>query len=393
MEYPKVHLKPGKGEAIKRYHPWVFSGAVAEVENEPPEGSLVRVIDSAGQDRGLGHIEYGSIRVRLLHFGPVEIGPDFWRNKLQAALTLRQTLGLHSDPQTNMYRLVHGEGDGLPGLIIDRYGSLAVLQCHTVGMYLVREEIAGLLVELMDGKIEAVYDKSAKTLPFKAKVEPEDGYITGSGTEWPCKEFGLSYLINPGEGQKTGFFVDQRLHRRMIETYAAGRRVLNLYAYSGGFSLSALRAGAQEVISVDSARHAIESAEANVKQNFPDAAHTAVVADVPKYLQQMDTRADLIVLDPPAFAKHRKVRPRALKGYRRINQAAFERLAPGGILFTFSCSQAITRQDFREAVFTAAAYARRKVRILHQLSQPPDHPVGLFHPEGEYLKGLVLYVE
>lgn len=390
--YKQVYLRRGKEESLLRFHPWIFSGAIHHTDDGVQEGDIVRVISTEGASMAVGHYQQGSIAVRVLSFADVPIDAAFWQQRLRSALTLRQALLLADSPQGNAYRLVHGEGDALPGLIIDVYGPTAVMQAHSIGMHRCRHDIAQALLKVMDGRIANVYYKSETTLPF---IETAAGFICGSSTDDTATENGLRFHVDWLKGQKTGFFVDQRENRALLERYAHGRRVLNMFCYTGGFSFYAMRGGAQCVHSVDSSAKAIELTKANVALNFPgDTRHEAFCDDAFRFLQQQEHAAyDLIVLDPPAFAKHRAALHNALKGYIRLNMKAMEKIAPGGILFTFSCSQVVTKDHFRNAVFTAAAQARRSVRILHQLHQPADHPVSIFHPEGEYLKGLVVYVE
>ena len=395
MSYKRVYLKPGKEESLKRFHPWIFSGAIARVEGEPEEGEVVDVYTSQKEFIACGHFQIGSIAVRVLSFIQETIDRAFWVRRLTCAKEVRKALGLMNNPQTNTYRLVHGEGDNLPGLIMDVYGKTAVMQAHSAGMHLDRMEIADALTEVMEGVIENIYYKSESTLPFKADLlAREDGFIKGGSAENVAMENGLKFHVDWLKGQKTGFFVDQRENRRLLEQYAAGRNVLNMFCYTGGFSFYAMRGGAKLVHSVDSSAKAIDLTNENVRLNFPDAPrHQAFAEDAFKFLDRMGDQYDLIILDPPAFAKHRDALRNALRGYTKLNAKAFEKIRPGGILFTFSCSQVVTKDNFRNAVFTAAAQAGRSVRILHQLTQPGDHPVNIYHPEGEYLKGLVLYVE
>ena len=394
MIYKKVFLKPGKEESLKRFHPWVFSGAIHHLEGEPEEGEIVDVYTSKKEFIACGHFQIGSIAVRVLSFVQEEIGYDYWKQRLEVAYRMRQALGLAENPQNNTYRLVHGEGDNLPGLIIDVYGKTAVMQAHSAGMHVDRMMIANALSEVMGGKIENIYYKSETTLPYKADLGPENGFIKGGSPENVAMEYGLKFHVDWLKGQKTGFFVDQRENRHLLEQYAKGRNVLNMFCYTGGFSFYAMRGGANLVHSVDSSSKAIDLTNQNVELNFPgDARHQAFAEDAFKYLDRMGDHYDLIILDPPAFAKHRDALRNALRGYSKLNAKAFEKIKPGGILFTFSCSQVVDKKDFRNAVFTAAAQSGRKVRILHQLTQPADHPVNIYHPEGEYLKGLVLYVE
>ena len=394
MSYKKLYLKPGKEESLKRFHPWVFSGAIARVEGEPEEGEIVDVYTSKKEFIACGHFQIGSIAVRVLSFRQEEIGRDFWKHRLEVALDLRRSLGLVDNPANNTYRLVHGEGDNLPGLIIDVYGQTAVMQAHSAGMHVDRMEIAEALSEVMGDIVKHIYYKSETTLPFKADLGPENGFIKGGSPENIALENGLKFHVDWLKGQKTGFFVDQRENRHLLERYSKGRNVLNMFCYTGGFSFYAMRGGANLVHSVDSSAKAIDLTNQNVELNFPgDERHQAFAEDAFKYLDRMGDQYDLIILDPPAFAKHRDALRNALRGYSKLNAKAFEKIKSGGILFTFSCSQVVDKKDFRNAVFTAAAQSGRSVRILHQLTQPGDHPVNIYHPEGEYLKGLVLYVE
>lgn len=394
--YSRIILRKGKEESLKRYHPWVFSGAIARVEGEEiQEGDKAEVYSAEGEFLGVGHAQIGSITVRILSFKPEIIDLDFYRRRIQEALVLRKNLNLLRD-DNDTFRLIHGEGDFLSGLIVDIYGDTAVMQAHSPGMHLDREIIAEAIQKECSDFIKNIYYKSESTLPFKAELEPQDGYLLGKKgrKRAVAQENGLRFYPDWEEGQKTGFFIDQRENRALVERYAAGKRVLNMFCYTGGFSLYALRAGAKEVVSVDSSEKAIALTQQNVELNFgKKAPHQAVVCDAFEYLQQNGHNFDLIILDPPAFAKHHNVLRQALQGYRRLNAIGFKNIAPGGMLFTFSCSQAVSRQDFRLAVFSAAAQSGREVRIVHQLSQPADHPVNLYHPEGEYLKGLVLAVE
>ena len=391
--YKNIYLKPGKDSSLRRFHPWVYSGAIAKIENGIEEGDIVRVIDAGGLFMAVGHYEYGSIAVRVLSFEDEEINDSFWFHRLANALTMRRNIGVISE-NNDTFRLVHGEGDVLPGLIIDIYGHTAVMQAHSVGMHRNRKEIVNALVKLMGEKLQGVYYKSEGTLPYQADLESEYGYLYGSECSNVALEYGLHFQIDWIKGQKTGFFIDQRENRRLLERYAKDRTVLNMFCYTGGFSVYALRGGARKVTSVDSSARAIEITDGNVEANFPDCKnHQSVVEDAFKYLSAMDNSNDLIILDPPAFAKHKDAIHNALKGYTRLNAKAFEKIKAGGILFTFSCSQAVNKDQFRLAVFTAAAQSHRYVRILHQLHQPADHPINIYHPEGEYLKGLVLYVE
>ena len=390
MSYKKVFLKPGKEESLKRFHPWVFSGAIARVEGEPEEGEVVDVYTSKKEFIACGHFQIGSIAVRVLSFRQEPIDHAFWVRRLQVAKDLRCALGVLGNPQNNTYRLVHGEGDNLPGLIIDVYDHTAVMQAHSAGMHLDRMAVAEALEEVMGDVIQHIYYKSETTLPFKADLlATENGFLKGGSPENVAMENGLKFHVDWLKGQKTGFFVDQRENRALLERYAKGRNVLNMFCYTGGFSFYAMRGGANLVHSVDSSAKAIDLTNENVSLNFPgDTRHQAFAEDA-----FMGDQYDLIILAPPAFAKHRDALRNALRGYTKLNAKAFEKIRPGGILFTFSCSQVVNKQDFRNAVFTAAAQSGRSVRILHQLTQPGDHPVNIYHPEGEYLKGLVLYVE
>lgn len=389
-----IILKRGKEESLLRFHPWVFSGAIAHLPEELEEGETVRVEASDGRPLGVGHYEIGSIAVRMLDSSERMIDSDFYAERLSQAWELRRKLGLIR-PDNSTFRLVHGEGDFLPGCVVDIYGNTAVLQAHSPGMHFARDIIARELTRLPDAGIRNVYYKSETTLPFKARLDPVNDYIIGGFDTNIAVENGLKFNIDWLKGQKTGFFVDQRDNRSLLQKYSHGAKVLNMFCYTGGFSVYAMRGGAQLVHSVDSSAKAITLTDANIELNFPgDERHKSYAEDAFKFLGRMEKGTyDLVVLDPPAFAKHRSAIRNAMIGYRRLNAAAFEKIAPGGILFTFSCSQAISKEQFRLAVFTAAAMSGRRVRILHQLTQPADHPVNIYHPEGEYLKGLVLYVE
>ena len=394
MTYKKITLRRGKEESLKRFHPWVFSGAIATADDTIEEGDIVSVFAADGTHIGNGHYQVGSIMVRILAWGDTAIDDDFYAERLAQAWRVRQALGLMR-PDNNSYRLVHGEGDFLPGLVIDIYGNTAVIQAHSPGMHFARKSIARALVDLPGANIINVYYKSETTLPFKAHLDPENQYLIGEFDTDVAMENGLRFHVDWLRGQKTGFFVDQRENRALLERYSAGRRVLNMFCYTGGFSFYAMRGGAQLVHSVDSSGKAVSLTQRNVDLNYPgDERHRAFAQDAFDYLDQMATDAyDLIILDPPAFAKHKSALKNALIGYRRLNAKALKKIQSGGILFTFSCSQAVSKEQFRLAVFSAAAQSRRKVRILHQLTQPADHPINIYHPEGEYLKGLVLYVE
>ena len=388
-------LRKGKDESLKRFHPWIFSGAVHHLEGDPKEGDIVEVLNSEGRFIALGHWQVGSIAVRVLTFNRQKIDVGFWKKRLATALDVRRSIGVAGTPLNNMYRLVHGEGDNMPGLVIDIYGENAVMQAHSVGMHISRMQIAEALKDVMCDSLKAIYYKSETTLPFKASLGQENGFILGESNDNVAIENGLKFHIDWLKGQKTGFFVDQRENRALLEKYSQGRKVLNMFCYTGGFSVYAMRGGAESVHSVDSSAKAVDLVNANMELNFPgDSRHKAFAEDAFRFLDEMKEGAyDLIILDPPAFAKHKDALKNALRGYTKLNVKAFEKLPAGGILFTFSCSQAVNKDQFRMAVFTAAAMAKRKVRILHQLHQPADHPINIYHPEGEYLKGLVLYVE
>lgn len=393
-KYKKVYLRKGKEQSLDRFHPWVFSGAIAHVDDGVDDGEVVNVFSSDGRFIAVGHYQIGSISVRVLSFDDCDIDSKFWSASLKGALEMRIALGLADSSAGDTYRLVHGEGDFLPGLVIDVYGKTAVMQAHSVGMHMMRNDIARELMAVMGGRIDNIYYKSETTLPFKAELGQEDGFICGGSADNVAVENGLKFYVDWLKGQKTGFFIDQRDNRSLLEHYSAGRNVLNMFCYTGGFSVYAMRGGAASVHSVDSSAKAIELTEKNVELNFPShERHAAYCEDAFKYLDKVADKYNLIILDPPAFAKHRGALHNALKGYTRLNAKALEKIQPGGILFTFSCSQVVTKDNFRNAVFTAATVARRKVRILHQLHQPADHPINIYHPEGEYLKGLVLYVE
>lgn len=389
-----LRLRRGKEESLDRFHPWVFSGALVAMPENVDEGDLVYVVAADGRRIGTGHFQIGSIAVRMLTFGDEVIDDEFYRRRLEEALRLRRALGLIR-PDNDAYRLVHGEGDFLPGLVVDVYGPTAVLQAHSPGMHFARDIIARQLVALPDTGIRNVYYKSETTLPYKAHLDPQNQYIIGSAENDIAVENGLRFRIDWLRGQKTGFFVDQRDNRSLLEHYSHGRKVLNMFCYTGGFSVYAMRGGATQVTSVDSSAKAITLTDANIELNFPvDNRHRSVAEDAFRFLDNMESNAyDLIILDPPAFAKHRSALRNALRGYQKLNAKAFEKISSGGIIFTFSCSQAVNKEQFRLAVFSAAAQTGRKVRILHQLTQPADHPVNIYHPEGEYLKGLILYVE
>ncbi|MBQ5913501.1 MAG: class I SAM-dependent rRNA methyltransferase [Alistipes sp.] len=395
----KIYLRRGKEESLLRRHPWIFSGAIERVEckDEIKEGEIVEVYTKAGDFIARGHYQIGSIAVRVLTFEKDEkIDQEWWNKRIAIAHDVRRSLSLTENEKTNCYRLIHGEGDSLPGLVVDVYDTTAVVQCHSVGMYLSRMAIAEAVRNTYGERITAIYDKSSQTVPFKAGLNAVDGYIWGSSDHKShvVYENGEKFLVNWEEGQKTGFFLDQRQNRELVKHYAKGRTVLNTFCYTGGFSVYAASGGALEVCSVDASERAVKLAEENMRLNFgPEYKHEAVAADAVEYIKQIGNKYDLIILDPPAFAKHHKVLGNAMQGYKRINARALSQIKSGGILFTFSCSQAVSKELFRTTVFSAAAIAGRKVRILHQLTQPADHPINIYHPEGEYLKGLVLYVE
>ena len=415
--YKQIQLRRGKDESLRRFHPWVFSGAIYRMDEGIEEGEVVRVMTEKGEFIAIGHYQQGSIAVRVLTFRDVEINEEFWQSRLRSALLMRQAIGIADNPDNNTYRLVHGEGDLLPGLVIDVYGQTAVMQAHSIGMHLCRKQIAQALAIVMESRVMNIYYKSETTLPFMLTDDQhhvskfsdqglKNGFLLGGSDENIATENGLKFRVDWLKGQKTGYFVDQRENRSLLERYAHGKRVLNMFCYTGGFSFYAMRGGAELVHSVDSSAKAIELTNQNVELNFPgDPRHQAFCEDAFKFLEGIGQHPspvsnlqtlpsyNLIILDPPAFAKHRGALHNALKGYTRLNQKAFEKIEAGGILFTFSCSQVVTKDYFRNAVFTAAALAKRKVRILHQLHQPADHPINIYHPEGEYLKGLVLYVE
>ncbi len=394
MKLNKLYLKEKKEESVRRYHPWIFSGAIDRADGAPQEGELVEVYDSRGNFLAIGHCQIGTIAVRILTFTNEPIDHAFWCNRFRKAYQLRNRLGLITDTN-NTYRLVHGEGDGMPGLIADMYAGTVVMQAHSVGMHLIREELVSALSEVLGEELRHVYYKSETTLPFKAELEAENGYLKGGeNVSAIALENGLKFRIDWLKGQKTGFFVDQRDSRSLLERYAGERKVLNMFCYTGGFSCYALRGNARTVHSVDSSSKAVSITDENVALNFPgDTRHTSFTDDAFRFMEKMEDDYDLIVLDPPAFAKHRNQLKNALRGYQKLNAAAFSKIKPGGILFTFSCSQVVTKENFRLAIFSAAAQSKRSVRILHQITQSPDHPIDIYHPEGEYIKGLVLYVE
>lgn len=392
--FAKVILKPGKEQSVMRLHPWIFSGAIRRIDGSPAEGDVVEVFSNEGEYLASGHYQIGSITVRIFSFRQVNPDYDFWKEKILNAYNLRKSLNLTDNTETNVYRLVHGEGDGAPGLIIDYYNGLVVMQMHSVGMYRIRETIARVIQELYGPNLMAIYDKSESTVPFKANLGAKNSFLYGNQPEMDICETGCLFHIDAVTGQKTGFFIDQRENRQLLTRYVRDRQVLNVFCYTGGFSVYALRAGAALVHSVDSSIQAMELTSKNVQLNgFNDEQHLSITTDAFSFLNNIRDAYDVIILDPPAFAKHQDALNNALQGYKRLNAKAIEQIRPGGILFTFSCSQVVTRENFRKSVFAAAANTGRHVRILHQMTQPPDHPVSIYHPEGEYLKGLVLQVE
>lgn len=400
-EYKTIYLKKGKEDSLTRKHPWIFSGAINRCDDNMEEGEVVRVISGKGDFIAIGHWQIGSIAIRVLSFDDVAIDGEFYENKLSIALDVRKSIGLlrggnYIDEKNinTTYRLVHGEGDGLPGLVIDMYDGTAVMQAHSIGMHVHRHIIAESLKKVMGEELKAVYYKSETTLPFKADLGQENGFLIGKSTNDVAHENGLKFHIDWLKGQKTGFFIDQRDNRALLEQYSKGRRVLNMFCYTGGFSVYSMRGGAELVHSVDSSSKAVELVNKNIALNFPgDTRHQAFAADAFKFLDEMASNYDLVILDPPAFAKHRDALKQALRGYTKLNAKAMEKMPKGSILFTFSCSQAVNKEQFRTAIFAAALQTGRQIRILHQLHQPADHPININHPEGEYLKGLVVYLE
>ncbi len=389
----KIVLKSGKEQSVKRLHPWIFSGAIKKMYGEPSEGDIVRVFGNKDNFLAVGHYQPGSIAVRILSFIDVEPDISFFRQAVSRAYEFRKAAGLTGNSSLNVFRLIHAEGDGLPGLIADYYNGVVVMQMHSVGMYRIRRELAGIIREIPGLQVKAVYDKSGSTIPFMSGIRPDNEFLFGDSEPVTVTEYGFRFKIDWFGGQKTGFFIDQRDNRRLLGEYAKDRSVLNMFGYTGGFSVYAMK-DARLVDSVDSSAQAVELADENVKLNFgDDPRHTSIKADAFEFLNDIRDKYDLIILDPPAFAKHNNVLANALQGYKRLNMKAIEMIRPGGIIFTFSCSQVVNRENFRKSVFAAAANTGRSVRILHQMSQPPDHPVNIYHPESEYLKGLVLYVE
>lgn len=393
----RIYLHKGKEHSLKRRHPWVFSGAIKKIqaEMEVEEGEVVEVYSAGGEFLGMGHYQPGgSIAVRIFSFEQVSADYTFWKSKIQTAVTFRHTLGFGQQVPTNVYRLIFAEGDGLPGLIVDVYGDTAVMQCHTIGMYLIRHQLAQALLEVGAPVLRAVYDKSAETLPAKAAAQASNGYLLGEGTgSQEVNENGNKFLVDWVNGQKTGFFIDQRENRALLAHYSPGKKVLNTFCYTGGFSIYSLNAGATLVHSVDSSKKAIELTDQNAQLNGVAERHTAFAIDTFSFLRDSQETYDIIVLDPPAFAKHQNVRHNAVMGYKRLNMEAIKRIQPGGLLFTFSCSQVVDKYLFQSTIMAAAIEAGRNIKVMHQLSQPADHPYSIFHPEGEYLKGLVLFVE
>jgi 23S rRNA (cytosine1962-C5)-methyltransferase len=389
----KIVLKSGKEQSIRRYHPWIFSGAIKMIYGEPLEGDVVTVFDNNDNFLAVGHYQPSSIAVRILSFEDIKPDTGFFRGRIRNAIDFRRSLGLIDNNSVNVFRLVHGEGDNLPGLIADYYNGVIVMQSHSVGMYRIRKEIAGILAELMGDRVKAIYDKSESTIPFKAGIAANNEFLTGNSGPVIVTETGFKFKIDWTTGQKTGFFIDQRENRKLLSEFTKDRSVLNMFGYTGGFSVYAMK-DARLVHSVDSSVSATALADDNVRLNFgDDSRHRSFQVDAFEFLNNISDKYDLIILDPPAFAKHNNVLANALQGYKRLNMKAIEQIKPGGIIFTFSCSQVVTRENFRKSVFAAAANTGRNVRILNQMSQPPDHPVNIYHPESEYLKGLVLYVE
>jgi len=392
-ESVKIILKSGKDISLRRYHPWVFSGAIKKIHGHPSEGGVVKVYSNKDEFLGTGHYQSGSIAVRIISWSDRDLEDDFWQGSIHQAIEYRREIGLLDNPDTNVFRLINAEGDGLPGLIADYYNGTVVLQFHSMGMYRERVRIVQSIQELLGDSLLAVFDKSEGTLPGKAAEKPANNYLIGGKQVLEVREYGNTFRIDAEKGQKTGFFIDQRENRKLVEQYYEKRMLLNLFGYTGGFSVYGLRGGAREVDTVDSSAAAIDAAGENIRLNgLPDEKHNPIVSDAFDYLRDVKNKYDLIVLDPPAFAKHHQVLSNALQGYKRLNAMAIGQIRSGGILFTFSCSQAVSKDNFRKTVFAAAAGTGRKVRILHQLHQPPDHPVSIYHPEGEYLKGLVLHV-
>ncbi len=393
MERVKIVLKSGKEQSVKRYHPWIFSGAIKKTYGNPAEGDLVDIYDNKDEFLATGHYQPSSISVRIVTFEKTEPDISFFRAKISKAIEYRRALGILDNPLINVFRLIHAEGDGMPGLIIDVYDNVAVMQMHSVGFYRIRNEIASILIDLLKDRITAVYDKSETTLPHMSDINGVNGFLLGNSGPVIVSEYGYKFKIDWTTGQKTGFFIDQRENRKLLQQFTTGKKVLNMFGYTGGFSVYAMQ-NAAIVHTVDSSSPAIELANENIKMNFgDDERHVSFQTDAFSYLEHIKDQYDVIILDPPAFAKHNNVLANALQGYKRLNMKAIEQIRPGGIIFTFSCSQVVTKENFRKSVFAAAANTGRMVRIIHQISQPPDHPVNIYHPESEYLKGLVLHVE
>ena len=393
MQKTKIVLKSGREQSVRRYHPWIFSGAIKKICGEPSEGDIVTVFDNKDNFLAVGHYQPGSIAVRILSFENIEPDADFFRNRIKIAVEYRRSIGLLDNPSINVFRLIHAEGDNLPGLIADFYNGVVVMQMHSVGMYMIKKEIAGIISELLGDQVKAIFDKSESTIPFKSGVAGINEFLFGDSGPVVVTENGFKFKIDWTTGQKTGFFIDQRENRKLLGEFTKDRSVLNMFGYTGGFSVYAMK-DAGLVHSVDSSASATELADENVRLNFgDDSRHSSFQVDAFEFLNDIKDKYDLIILDPPAFAKHNNVLANALQGYKRLNMKAIEQIKPGGIIFTFSCSQVVTRENFRKSVFVAAANTGRNVKILHQMSQPPDHPVNIYHPESEYLKGLVLYVE
>jgi 23S rRNA (cytosine1962-C5)-methyltransferase len=393
VEHIRIVLKSGKDQSLRRYHPWVFSGAIKKIYGDPAEGDIVDVYDNKDAFLAVGHYQPASIAIRILSFEKIDPDPDFFRKRIRSAIEYRRILGLTDNEHINVFRLVHAEGDNLPGLIIDYYNRVAVMQTHSIGMYRIRHEIASILSDLMRNRLTAVYDKSESTIPFMSGVKSTNEFIIGRSDPVIVTEEGKKFLIDWASGQKTGFFIDQRENRKILVNFTNGRDVLNMFGYTGGFSVFAM-INARSVHTVDSSASALKLADENIRLNFgDDPKHKSFEHDAFDFLNDIRDKYDLIILDPPAFAKHLNVLSNALQGYKRLNMKAIEQIRQGGIIFTFSCSQVVTRENFRKSVFAAAANTGRKIRIIHQLSQSPDHPVNIYHPESEYLKGLVIYVE
>jgi 23S rRNA (cytosine1962-C5)-methyltransferase len=393
VERIKIVLKSGKEQSVRRYHPWIFSGAIKKMYGTPAEGDLVDIFDNKDTFLAVGHYAPSSIAVRILSFEQVTPDIDFFREKIKKAILYRKSIGIIGNPQVNVYRLIHGEGDGLPGLIVDFYNGVAVIQMHSIGFYRIRKEITAILVDLLKDQLVAVYDKSEGTIPHMSGITATNEFLYGKSDPVIVTEYGYKFKIDWTTGQKTGFFIDQRENRKLLEKYTEGRSVLNMFGYTGAFSVYAMK-NASLVHTVDSSFSAIELANENIKLNFgDDKRHESFQVDAFSYLEHIKDQYDVIILDPPAFAKHNNVLANALQGYKRLNMKAIEQVKAGGIIFTFSCSQVVTKENFRKSVFAAAANTGRTVRIIHQISQPPDHPVNIYHPESEYLKGLVIYVE